>query len=344
MHVFEIFGFIPGLSVVLPGVLPGPTSSYYRPALREAGAADWETHCIDYDAANIINHPDRGKDAIGKHALREAKGFDDSDALSIVLASPPVKAQPAPATPGEKPDRDCHQDRARQDAAVGQVPVRIVARRHVDRGGHEGRIRQDDRELGLGFLWLDHRVPLLHRRLLHRHPGAWDRLLFGFGLRARGDSVRHRGPRRGLCGRSRRLCRGSGRRRCWRDDWSRSRRRAGSGWSTPTRRGGCRRRPLVPDRGRRGVWLRRRARGRCVRAGLRRRLGDRASDEQGEDCEKDSGRYEALEQPTTSLSLALRGLGAPIPRAGEQPPLLGLGPRSPPRPRDAPRLRCDMGT
>jgi hypothetical protein len=64
------------------------TSAYLRPALKQAGVGNWEEYCIDYDAAEIINHPDRTKDAkdlyearaIGKFALRDAAGFDDDDA------------------------------------------------------------------------------------------------------------------------------------------------------------------------------------------------------------------------------------------------------------------------
>jgi hypothetical protein len=64
------------------------TSAYYRPAARDAGLPNWQRAVIGYDAAEIINHPDRGKDAsdlytaraIGKAAFRDAKGFDDADA------------------------------------------------------------------------------------------------------------------------------------------------------------------------------------------------------------------------------------------------------------------------
>lgn len=64
------------------------TSAYLRPALKAAGVQNWQEYCIDYDAAEIINHPDRTKDAkdlydarcIGKSSLREAAGFDDDDA------------------------------------------------------------------------------------------------------------------------------------------------------------------------------------------------------------------------------------------------------------------------
>lgn len=64
------------------------TSSYFRPAARDAGVQGWEDLVVWYDAAHIINHPDRGKDALDVYdrgglsleSLREAKGFDDDDA------------------------------------------------------------------------------------------------------------------------------------------------------------------------------------------------------------------------------------------------------------------------
>lgn len=64
------------------------TSSYFRPAARDAGVDGWEDLVVWYDAAGIINHPDRGKDALDVYdrgglsleSLREAKGFDDDDA------------------------------------------------------------------------------------------------------------------------------------------------------------------------------------------------------------------------------------------------------------------------
>jgi hypothetical protein len=64
------------------------TSSYFRPAARDAGVANWQQLVVWYDAAEVVNHPDKSKDAkdlydrraIGKEALREANGFDDDDA------------------------------------------------------------------------------------------------------------------------------------------------------------------------------------------------------------------------------------------------------------------------
>lgn len=65
------------------------TASYFRPYLRDVlKLPDWEKYLIAYDAADIINHPDRGKDAlsayadraIGKAALRKYLGFEEDDA------------------------------------------------------------------------------------------------------------------------------------------------------------------------------------------------------------------------------------------------------------------------
>jgi hypothetical protein len=68
------------------------TSAYLRPAAREAGVKDWEHLVVGYDAAAIINHPDRAKDAkdlwalgaVGFAALRDACDFDDDDAPTEV--------------------------------------------------------------------------------------------------------------------------------------------------------------------------------------------------------------------------------------------------------------------
>lgn len=64
------------------------TTSYFLPELREQGVADWEMYAILYDASDVVNHPDRAKDAkdlydrraIGKEALRDATAFDEADA------------------------------------------------------------------------------------------------------------------------------------------------------------------------------------------------------------------------------------------------------------------------
>ena len=67
------------------------TSSYLRPAAELEEIEDWETLLVGYDAAELVNHPDRGKDAkdlrdrggISLESLREATGFNDSDALDL---------------------------------------------------------------------------------------------------------------------------------------------------------------------------------------------------------------------------------------------------------------------
>ncbi len=64
------------------------TSTYLRPACEAEGLPDFEEVVVTYDAAEILTNPDKGKDAdslydrraIGKKALRDAKGFEDNDA------------------------------------------------------------------------------------------------------------------------------------------------------------------------------------------------------------------------------------------------------------------------
>ncbi len=64
------------------------TSTYLRPACEEEGVERFGEVVVTYDAAEILANPDRGKDAdslydrraIGKRALRDAKGFEDEDA------------------------------------------------------------------------------------------------------------------------------------------------------------------------------------------------------------------------------------------------------------------------
>lgn len=66
------------------------TAGYLKPALRQDGYADWADYVVAFDASAIINHPDRGKDAKDLHAamalsdqaLREATGFDETDAIT----------------------------------------------------------------------------------------------------------------------------------------------------------------------------------------------------------------------------------------------------------------------
>lgn len=63
-------------------------SAYLRPAAEAAGIPNWESVVVGYDAADVLNHPDRAKDAKDLHdriaisdaSLRDAAGFDDDDA------------------------------------------------------------------------------------------------------------------------------------------------------------------------------------------------------------------------------------------------------------------------
>lgn len=64
------------------------TSAYLTPYLKNVlGRSDWDKFVIDYDAAKVINHPDRSKDyfqahavgVIGDEALREAIGATEDD-------------------------------------------------------------------------------------------------------------------------------------------------------------------------------------------------------------------------------------------------------------------------
>jgi len=64
--------------------------TYFQPYLREElGRADWKKFRIAYDAAAVINHPDRTRDAkdlydreiISKAAVRAAANFDEADAM-----------------------------------------------------------------------------------------------------------------------------------------------------------------------------------------------------------------------------------------------------------------------
>lgn len=66
------------------------SAAYFRPQLKADGVTNWGDFYIGYDAAAIINHPDRTKDAKDLHkslaisdaSLRDAAGFDDSDAIT----------------------------------------------------------------------------------------------------------------------------------------------------------------------------------------------------------------------------------------------------------------------
>lgn len=66
------------------------TAAYFQPALRGDGQADWDQYLIGVDPADVINHPDRAKDAkslrdeglISDSVYREVLGYNDDDAMS----------------------------------------------------------------------------------------------------------------------------------------------------------------------------------------------------------------------------------------------------------------------
>lgn len=66
------------------------THAWLRRACKAAGYPNWENVLVWYDAADVVNHPDRLKDALEIHdrgglsleAVREAGGFSDEDAMS----------------------------------------------------------------------------------------------------------------------------------------------------------------------------------------------------------------------------------------------------------------------
>lgn len=66
------------------------TAGFFVPTLRAAGVPNPENFVVAYDAAAVINHPNRGAvaldlnkvGAVGWEAVREANGFDPSDAMT----------------------------------------------------------------------------------------------------------------------------------------------------------------------------------------------------------------------------------------------------------------------
>jgi hypothetical protein len=64
------------------------SAAYVRPAAKQDGIENWQDLVVRFDAAEIVNHPDRSKDAkdlwdrgaIGYVSLREATAFSDQDA------------------------------------------------------------------------------------------------------------------------------------------------------------------------------------------------------------------------------------------------------------------------
>lgn len=77
------------LQPVAQSLVDDLTGGYLRPSMRADGVDAWDEYAIAYDAAAIVQHPDRAKDAkdlwdrgaINYDALRGAGGFDDEDAM-----------------------------------------------------------------------------------------------------------------------------------------------------------------------------------------------------------------------------------------------------------------------
>lgn len=67
------------------------TSVYLRPAAKLDGIEDWQSLVVGYDPAELVNHPDKSKDAkelralgaLSLESVREATGFRDSDKLDL---------------------------------------------------------------------------------------------------------------------------------------------------------------------------------------------------------------------------------------------------------------------
>ena len=132
------------------------TAVYLRPAAFEENLEDAEDLVVTYDASELLTDPDRGKDAndlydrraIGKKALRDAKGFEDEDeptqdeldemlavALNstellgiepptpVVVAPPPPIEEDAPADaePETEDDEPADDERQIRDAASARV-------------------------------------------------------------------------------------------------------------------------------------------------------------------------------------------------------------------------------
>jgi hypothetical protein len=100
------------------------TGVYLQPYLKKQGVENWHEYAVGYDAAEVINHPDRNKDAAAMYAAgelsgatwREVAGFGDGDEMDqeefqIFLAKTfgdpqmlPDKFKPEEPAPPEEPD------------------------------------------------------------------------------------------------------------------------------------------------------------------------------------------------------------------------------------------------
>ena len=142
------------------------TAAYFRPALKQEKVVDFERFTIGYDAAEIINHPDRTTDAMNAHdrmvisdeAYREAAGFNDEDApdeAELERRKPAPSPFLDPSAPGEaggspdvkkQPPPDAEAASARSSQMLGAADLAL--RRAREKAGQRLlSLAKKDREL-----------------------------------------------------------------------------------------------------------------------------------------------------------------------------------------------------
>jgi hypothetical protein len=147
------------------------TSAYYRPACLEAGVANAERLIVWFDPANVVTHPDRGKDAAQVHdrgalsdaALRRAHNFNDHDAPSEdereFYEAVKLKARIRPEDESEEDSSDTGSD------APGSEPAQEDERTGEPSPMNDG---QETRLLGAAELALERARELAGSRLLSK--------------------------------------------------------------------------------------------------------------------------------------------------------------------------------
>lgn len=144
------------------------TGVYLRPYLKKQNVESWADYAIGYDAAEVINHPDRNKDAatmynsgeLSGQAWREVAGFTDNDQpdeeeLQVYFAKtfgdpqmlpekyrpeapaptdeesvPPDKEEEEPEEKGPPEEKDGAEEVA-EDAEVDGAPEKVQASAYV---------------------------------------------------------------------------------------------------------------------------------------------------------------------------------------------------------------------
>jgi len=143
------------LQPVAQSLVDDLTGGYLRPSMRSGGVADWDRYAIVYDASEIIQHPDRARDAkdlwdrgaINWEALREAGGFDENDEMSeeeyqlwvgIKLGDASLATGGPVTAPAPAPDPN-----APADDASGEDPG-AVEKAPPDEADEDGEAEGDD--------------------------------------------------------------------------------------------------------------------------------------------------------------------------------------------------------